>query len=385
LGTDDRKAGGTMNGRYQELLDRARVGESRAIGLLISRVEDGLLDPLPGRPATTRIVGFTGPPGAGKSTLISALIPVFRQSGRKVAVLCLDPSSPFSGGALLGDRIRMQDESTDAGVFVRSMASRGRLGGLARAVPGAIRVLAAAGFDLILVETVGVGQSEVDVCKLADTTVVVLAPGAGDEIQVAKAGVLEIADIYVVNKSDQDGAATLAGALRGMVSQTGHAKGAWRPPVLPTSVRRDENVGELVKLVDAHIPAESAVPALLDDPAVPAASGSASVTAEEFSRADIRVGRVIRAESSPKARKPAYKLWIDFGELGVRKSSAQITEMYRAEELIGREVVAVVNLPPRQIADFISEVLVLGVPVDGTGEVVLLKPDRDVEVGARIA
>ncbi len=161
------------------------------------------------------VIGLTGSPGVGKSTSTNALVRALRDQGRRVGVLAVDPSSPFSGGALLGDRVRMGDHATDEGVFIRSMAARGHLGGLSWSTPQAMRVLDAAGFDVVLVETVGVGQSEVEVAGLADTTVVLLAPGMGDGIQAAKAGILEIGDVYVVNKADRDGAAQVARDLRG--------------------------------------------------------------------------------------------------------------------------------------------------------------------------
>src|SRR5258707_1435677 len=196
-------------GPVGEVVERAREGDSRAVARLISLVEDespllrevmAALAPYAGH---AHIVGITGSPGVGKSTSTSALVSAYRETGKRVGVLAVDPSSPFSGGALLGDRVRMQDHALDRGVFIRSMASRGHLGGLARATPQALRVLDAAGCDVVLVETVGVGQSEVEIAGLADTTVVLLAPGMGDGIQAAKAGILEIGDLYVVNKADR--------------------------------------------------------------------------------------------------------------------------------------------------------------------------------------
>jgi LAO/AO transport system kinase len=189
----------------EALVARARGGDQRAVARLISLVEDAspllreVAERLAPHTGSAEVIGITGAPGVGKSTSTSALVTVLRQAGRRVGVLAVDPSSPFSGGALLGDRVRMQEHATDAGVYIRSMASRGHLGGLAWAAPQAIRVLDAAGCEVVLVETVGVGQSEVDVAGLADTTVVLLAPGMGDGIQAAKAGILEIGDVYVVN------------------------------------------------------------------------------------------------------------------------------------------------------------------------------------------
>jgi len=201
-----------------------------------------------------RVVGLTGSPGVGKSTSTSMLVTALRAQEHRVGVLAVDPSSPFSGGALLGDRVRMQDHATDAGVFIRSMASRGHLGGLAWATPQAIRVLDAAGCDIVLVETVGVGQAEVEVASAADTTVVLLAPGMGDGIQAAKAGILEVADVLVVNKADRDGADQTVRDLRSMQSLGGrHSEpGAWRPPIVKTVAARGEGVEDVLAALDKH-------------------------------------------------------------------------------------------------------------------------------------
>jgi LAO/AO transport system kinase len=199
------------------------------------------------------VVGVTGPPGVGKSTMTSALVTALRRREQRVAVLAIDPSSPFSGGALLGDRIRMSEHATDPAVFIRSMASRGHLGGLAWTTPQALRVLDAAGFDVVVVETVGVGQSEVDVAGAADSTVVLLAPGMGDGIQAAKAGILEIGDVYVVNKADRDGAAAVRRDVRSMLSHTERTEDAWRPPVLLSSAQSGEGVDEVVAKLDEHL------------------------------------------------------------------------------------------------------------------------------------
>jgi LAO/AO transport system kinase len=242
------------------LVSRARDGDHRSVARLISLVEDAspalrevmaLLAPHTGRAVT---VGLTGSPGVGKSTSTSELVREYRRRDVRVAVLAVDPSSPFSGGALLGDRVRMQDHATDPSVYIRSMASRGHLGGLSWATPQALRVLDAAGFDVILIETVGVGQAEVEIASMADSTVVLLAPGMGDGIQAAKAGILEIADVFVVNKADRDGADTTARELRYMQSLGEGAKrsGGWRPPIVKTVASRGEGLVAVVEALDAH-------------------------------------------------------------------------------------------------------------------------------------
>ena len=238
------------------LVARARAGEPLAVARLLTLVEGGgeagraVATAVGADAGRAHVVGLTGPPGVGKSTITSALIATLRSKGERVGVLAVDPTSPFSGGALLGDRIRMAAHAEDAGVFIRSMATRGQLGGLAAATPQALAVLDAAGCDVVLVETVGVGQSEIDVVALADTTVVLLAPGMGDSVQAAKAGILEVADVFVVNKADRDGAAQTARELRHMI---GHVEpGAWKVPVLTTVAARAEGIGELAAALDAH-------------------------------------------------------------------------------------------------------------------------------------
>ena len=196
-----------------------------------------------------RVIGMTGAPGSGKSTTTNALVAALRARGARVAVLAVDPSSPFSGGALLGDRVRMQGHATDAGVFIRSMASRGQLGGLAAATPMAVRALDAAGFDVILVETVGVGQAEVEIASAADSTVVVMVPGMGDSIQAAKAGVLEIADVLVVNKADRPDTQATVRDLRNMAALS---SAPWKPPVVTTVATTAEGIDELLRELDRH-------------------------------------------------------------------------------------------------------------------------------------
>jgi LAO/AO transport system kinase len=199
-----------------------------------------------------RVAGLTGAPGVGKSTVTGGLVAAYRKRGLRVGVLAIDPTSPFSGGALLGDRVRMQDHATDEGVFIRSMASRGHLGGLSRTTPQALRVLDAAGFDVVLVETVGVGQAEVEIASLADSTLVVVAPGMGDAIQAAKAGILEIGDMFVVNKSDKPGAQEAVRDLRTMIAMARRGEGEWRPPIVSTSAVSGEGIADLASQLDAH-------------------------------------------------------------------------------------------------------------------------------------
>ncbi|MBT2493203.1 methylmalonyl Co-A mutase-associated GTPase MeaB [Streptomyces sp. ISL-96] len=242
-----------------ELVAQAREGRPRAVARLISLVEGAspqlrevmaALAPLAGN---AYVVGLTGSPGVGKSTSTSALVSAYRRAGKRVGVLAVDPSSPFSGGALLGDRVRMSEHASDPGVYIRSMATRGHLGGLAWAAPQAIRVLDAAGCDVVLVETVGVGQSEVEIASQADTSVVLLAPGMGDGIQAAKAGILEIGDVYVVNKADRDGADATARELNHMLG-LGESRGPgdWRPPIVKTVAARGEGIDEVVEALEKH-------------------------------------------------------------------------------------------------------------------------------------
>jgi LAO/AO transport system kinase len=237
------------------LVEAAASGDGRAVAKLISLVESGpaaeravvrLIFP---RTGEARIVGITGAPGAGKSTLVDRLVALLRSRAERVAVVAVDPSSPFSGGALLGDRVRMQDHATDPGVFVRSMASRGQLGGLARATLGAVRVLDAAGWPWVLVETVGTGQVEVDVAHAADTTVVVVTPGWGDAIQTVKAGVLEIADVFVVNKADRPGTDE---TVRDLELALDLSQVGWRPPVVRTSAALGQGLEDLWEAVFRH-------------------------------------------------------------------------------------------------------------------------------------
>jgi GTPase len=265
-----------------ELVDEALAGNRRALARLISQVEDNNLLAAQARAAIharaghARVVGVTGSPGTGKSTLASELTKAYRRAGQTVGIIAVDPTSPFTGGAILGDRIRMRDLAGDPGVFIRSMATRGSLGGLARATADVLQILDAAGYDVILVETVGAGQSEVDIARTADTTIVVEAPGLGDEVQAIKAGILEIADVLVVNKADRDGAASTVRALQAMLDlgtaprtadhhgvtmtvgvpvsgqRAADAAPAWRPPILQTVALEGTGIAQVIEAIARH-------------------------------------------------------------------------------------------------------------------------------------
>ncbi len=244
-----------------DLVEKALAGDRRALARLLSLVEDdgpqaqealAVLHPHTGR---AHIVGVTGAPGTGKSTLVNELAKRLRARGTTVGIVAVDPTSPFTGGAILGDRVRMRDLAGDPGIFIRSMATRGSLGGLARATGDAVKVLDAVGFQTILVETVGVGQAEVDVARTAHTVVVVEAPGLGDDVQALKAGLLEIADILVVNKADRPGAGQTALALEatlGLGWNNSNAVDGWRPPILKTVALDGTGVEAVVEAIDAH-------------------------------------------------------------------------------------------------------------------------------------
>jgi LAO/AO transport system kinase len=239
-----------------DLIEGVLAGEPRSVARAISMVEDGddglaeLSAALFGHTGGAYTIGLTGAPGVGKSTLAAELVRVARTHERSVAVLAIDPTSPFTGGALLGDRLRMQDHATDPKVFIRSMATRGHLGGIALAAPEAVRILEASGKELVVVETVGVGQAEVDVAAATDTTLVVVTPGWGDAVQVAKAGILEIANVFVVNKSDRDGADVAVRDLRQMVHMG--SKRSWTPPVVAVSAATATGVDELWDAIGEH-------------------------------------------------------------------------------------------------------------------------------------
>ena len=246
-------------GELDGLLRGAQAGERRSLARLLTAIEaqrPGIAELLPSLFAAGRgghVVGITGPPGSGKSTLVSALARELRQRGRRVAVLAVDPSSPYSGGAIMGDRVRMMEHSADRDVYVRSMASRGQLGGLAPTTWAATAALDAAGFDPILIETVGAGQSEVEIARLAETTVVVEPPEGGDEIQAIKAGLLEVADIIVVNKGDRPGAARTARQLRAMMSGAGGRFERKPPPIVITTATTGDGLPQLADAIDADV------------------------------------------------------------------------------------------------------------------------------------
>jgi LAO/AO transport system kinase len=238
------------------LVERALTGDRRAIAKVLSLVEQGgdgartALATMYPRTGNAWSVGITGAPGAGKSTLTDQLVVQMRADGSKVGVLAVDPTSPFSGGAILGDRVRMQSHTTDDGVFIRSMATRGHLGGLALSTPQAVRVLDAVGYEWVVIETVGVGQVEVEIAGHADTTIVVVNPGWGDSVQTAKAGLMEIADIFVVNKADRPGANETVRDLEGMLELSGQL--AWRPPIVRTVATTGEGVEQLFDAIATH-------------------------------------------------------------------------------------------------------------------------------------
>jgi LAO/AO transport system kinase len=247
----------SSNDRVQELVNRVRVGEPRALARAISVVEDRTPDstellkalfPLSGNAV---LLGLTGSPGAGKSTLVDQIAREYRKRGKTIGIVAVDPTSPFSGGAILGDRIRMQSHYADSGIYIRSMATRGSLGGLASTTADVATVLDASGRDLVMIETVGVGQDEVDIVTLADVTVVVLVPGMGDDVQTIKAGIMEIADVFVINKSDREGAERVEREIRAMQSLATRNDN-WTPPIVKTVANDGTGIPEVVQAIDNY-------------------------------------------------------------------------------------------------------------------------------------
>lgn len=303
----------------QSLLEAAVTGDVRALGKALSVIEDGtpeLNELLAGLPdsGSALLVGVTGPPGVGKSTTTGALISEYRKQDLRVAVLAVDPSSPVTGGALLGDRIRMQEHALDDGVFIRSMSSRGQLGGLSSATQAAAKVLDAVGFEVIIVETVGVGQSEVDVVNAVDTVVLVLAPGAGDGVQAAKAGILEIADVYVVNKADRDGAEGVVRELRSMIGLGSQSKSAWTPEIITTTATTGQGLPDLVSAISKH-----------HDWAV--SSGNRALRATERAKLNLR-----------RAVLHSINELMDLNETSINALSAQVANGEISTELAVKEI-----------------------------------------------
>lgn len=239
-----------------KLIARALAGDLRSIARLLSEVERKdissveLMKQIYPRTGRAHVVGITGSPGAGKSTLTARIIAAYREEGKKVGVIAVDPSSPFTGGAILGDRLRMQEHALDSGVFIRSMGSRGNLGGLSAATHEAALILDACGYDVVIIETVGVGQSEVDVVRISDTVCLILVPGMGDDVQIMKAGIMEIADVFVVNKADRDGAEKVAADVKVMLDMLPPRN--WRPPVSLTSAERNTGISDVIRNIRDH-------------------------------------------------------------------------------------------------------------------------------------
>lgn len=329
----------TRNDDPHDLLAAARQGDRRAIARLLTRLErdgrrDGAASAVAALPAGDRtgtwVIGVTGPPGVGKSTLVAGLVAALRGRGQTVAVLAVDPSSVRTGGSLLGDRIRMADLHGDDGVYIRSMAAGDHLGGLSAVTPQAVDLLTVIGFDVVVVETVGVGQSELDVADLADTTLVVVAPGAGDAVQAAKAGILEVADVLVVNKADQPGAGQVEQSLIGML-EIGHAAGIAPQQAPPAIVRtvavRDEGIAELLDAADASRRARS-----------PESQGLA---------ARRRICRVIESVVADQVREAIATDAADGGSDGLvaRVLAGHLTPQQASQHLLGRLAASTVTHP----------------------------------------
>ena len=239
-----------------KLLERALAGDTRSIGRLISLVEADsptskeIMKAVYPKTGRAQVIGITGSPGAGKSTFVNRLIAQFRAEGKQVGVIAIDPSSPFTGGAILGDRLRMQDHAVEEGVFIRSMGSRGNLGGVSRGTHEGALILDACGFDVVIIETVGVGQSEGDIVKIADTVCLILTPGMGDDVQIMKAGIMEIADVFVVNKADKEGADKVAADVQVMLKMLGERE--WVPPVALVSSNKNTGIDEVKDIIKNH-------------------------------------------------------------------------------------------------------------------------------------
>jgi LAO/AO transport system kinase len=314
---------GGRRGDPATLIGAARGGDPRALARLVSLVEDAspqlrpIMQAIAPMTGQAHVVGLTGSPGVGKSTVAGALVRHYRDEGHRVGVLAVDPSSPFTGGALLGDRVRMQEHATDDQVFIRSMASRGQLGGLALATPQALRILDAAGFGLILVETVGVGQAEVEIASLADTVLVVVAPGLGDSIQAAKAGILEIADVFAVNKSDRPGSQEVIRDLRTMLAMATYGPGDWKPPLVPTAAASGAGIGDLAAAIDQH-------------------RGWLATSGRLLERRQARAGQEISAIALAELRQRAGQLpgASRLGELAERVCAGKLDPYSAADELI---------------------------------------------------
>ncbi|MFT7621741.1 MAG: LAO/AO transport system kinase [Myxococcota bacterium] len=293
-----------------------RLLDDRVLG-----AEDALRDLYPNT-GNARIVGITGNPGSGKSTLVGQLISIYRKQGLKVGIVCVDPSSPFSGGAILGDRIRMMEHATDPGVFIHSLATRGQLGGLSRSTDDVVHVMDAMGYDRVIIETVGVGQDEIDIVRTAQTAVVVMVPGLGDDIQAIKAGVLEIADIFVVNKADRDGARRTMADLKTMqhlISAPGEAE--WEVPVLETVAIHGKGIAPLVDVLDAHYAHLSATDGLGDRQRTREAQLLRNVLQDRFAQ---RLEAVLAAD--------------DLGETLVQELIARTTDPYSAADRVLEQI-----------------------------------------------